>query len=236
MPSLSSEQSASAVADLNKLLTNHNTKIIIYIRPPKDLLKSWYYEINKSTAPCRRFSQFVMLSPDYYILPIGSIHFWKKLVKPENIQILPYRDIGRGHIESFLQICGAEKIDIVDDFIINKSQASDKLERRRIDKVMAMKDKRERERYMARNMLESAAERKRLEKRIRHINREFSLFCEQHNIHLPCEDLTIDDVVAHEMAVNGNSKPLPQLVQWIRSFRYRPHVLRILRRIAGLYR
>lgn len=124
-----------AIADLKRRLPTDDVTILFYAREPFALLKSWFNEVNKGAVATRTLPCFFMQINDYFLgqYPIWSAfaqHFGK-----ENIRLLPYRHIGRRHIEAFLQEIGCS-VAVPDDAeqLVQKAQPIEHLELIRLAK------------------------------------------------------------------------------------------------------
>lgn len=127
----------AAVADLKARLAGHRVTVILYIREPMSLLKSWFNEVNKGPAPTRTFPVFFMNTHEAFLAqrPVWTVfarHFGRA-----NLRVLTYKSVGSAHVVEFLDAVGCPLRPEQDLALVNRAQSLDALERRRLDKVAA---------------------------------------------------------------------------------------------------
>lgn len=129
------EDADAAVSDLKGRLAGHRVTVILYIREPMSLLKSWFNEVNKGPAPTRTFPVFFMNTHEGFLSqrPVWTVfarHFGRS-----NMRLMTYRSVGSAHVADFLAATGCPLRPDEDLALVNRAQSLDALERKRLDKV-----------------------------------------------------------------------------------------------------
>lgn len=91
-----------ALGDLKERLAGFDVKIVLYIREPFSLLKSWYNQVNKGPVGTRNFTTFFMnLKPQF----LAQEAIWRAYLHAfgeENLKVISYKKAGADHIREFL--------------------------------------------------------------------------------------------------------------------------------------
>ncbi|WP_157374416.1 hypothetical protein [Salipiger sp. CCB-MM3] len=128
------ENSEAAIDELRNRLSEFDVRIVMYIRDPMALLKSWYNEVNKAPQGTRPFPVFFKnLNPDF----LAQEAVWKRFSNTfgERAMIVrSYKYVGSDHIRDFLEGIGCEHEPAGDEVREQIAQSMDTLELIRISK------------------------------------------------------------------------------------------------------
>lgn len=125
----------AAIAELKSRLEEFDTKIVMYIREPMALLKSWHNEVNKGpfgTGPFLTF--FKNLNPNF-LSQVAVYDQFAAAFGSSNIIVRSYKKTGMAHICDFLE--GINYPDLPSDknpLVVNEAQDINRIELNRIDK------------------------------------------------------------------------------------------------------
>ena len=201
----------NAVTDLRAMFLNYDVKVIMYVRRPLDMLKSWYNQINKSNMPIRRFADFFYYMNNFLLLPQPNAAFWRNCFGADCLRLEPYHLEGTEHINRFIELIGiGDTLKIRPSTSrINPKRNEDTLESDRISRIMLLEKEAERKKYLNSFVFQNASTQKKLIGKIDLINREFSNFCQSENLPIPNASFEMNDLLIHEERVNGNEKVTP---------------------------
>lgn len=195
-----------AACDLQKLFSGHRVKVIMYVRKPFDLLKSWYNQANKSNRPFRRFSGFFYHLNNTILLPQSNALFWRKCFGSGCLTLEPYTLFGNEHVQRFLELVGTKVSpdEHSPHLLVNQKRSEKTLEQDRISRIMLLKHEDERKKYLESLIVSSENGIQKLEIKVDFINRNFASFCSQEGIALENTTFSLSDLITHEEKVNGN--------------------------------
>ena len=150
IPGLQKNTALDMLNDLRRLFKGNNVKVLMYVRPPLDMLKSWYNEINKANKPSRRFADFFFVLNKSILLPGKNTSFWREGFGNDSIAIEPYELSGKAHIEYFLKLVGVnvQKAPRPLEILVNQKRDESTLERDRLSRIIQLSTKIEREKYL----------------------------------------------------------------------------------------
>jgi hypothetical protein len=201
----------NAITDLRAMFSKYDVKVIMYVRKPLNMLKSWYNQINKSNMPIRRFADFFYYMNIFLLLPQQNAAFWRSCFGADCLLLEPYHLRGTEHINRFIELIG------VSDTLslrpsaskINPKRNEDTLESDRISRIMLLEKESERNKYLNSFVFQNESTQKKLIEKIDLINQEFSIFCKSENLSIPDASFKMNDLLIHEKRVNGNDKVTP---------------------------
>lgn len=211
IPGCKASTMENATTDLRAIFLKYDVKVIMYVRRPLDMLKSWYNQINKSNMPIRRFADFFYYMNTFLLLPQPNAVFWRNCFGAECLHLEPYHLEGTEHINRFIELIGIDgSINIrPSTYKINPKRNEDTLESDRISRIMLLEKETERDKYLNSFVFQNASTQKKLMEKINLINQEFSNFCESENLSIPNASFEINDLLIHEEKVNGSEKVTP---------------------------
>ena len=125
---------AAALAELKDRLAEFDVRIVLYIREPLALLKSWYNELNKGPHGTRSFPVFFRnIDPDF----LAQTSVWRRFAEafgePAMI-VRSYKHTGLDHIRDFLAGIGCDHVPKGQDVRVQEAQDLETLELARIAK------------------------------------------------------------------------------------------------------
>lgn len=96
----------AAISELRNRFSEFDTRIVLYIREPMALLKSWYNEVNKGPHGTRSFPVFFkQLNPEF--LSQAEVYGrFADVFGPDRMILRSYRHTGMDHIRGFLDAIG----------------------------------------------------------------------------------------------------------------------------------
>jgi hypothetical protein len=96
----------AAITELRDRFAEFDTRIVLYIREPMALLKSWYNEVNKGPHGTHSFPVFFkQLNPEF----LSQTEVYRRFADvfgPDRMILRSYRHTGMDHIRSFLDAIG----------------------------------------------------------------------------------------------------------------------------------
>ncbi|RLA52285.1 MAG: hypothetical protein DRR42_08005 [Gammaproteobacteria bacterium] len=201
----------SAGPDLQKLFRGHQVKIIMYVREPLEMLKSWYNQASKSNKPLPRFTDFFYRLNNSILLPQRNTKFWRSYFGKNCLIIEPYSLSGAEHIHRFLDLMRADMAPGItpQNSVINTKRSEDTLEPDRISKIMLLRDKAERDEFLDSFTFKNSTNTKQVEEKIDFINRRFQVFCQEEGLDFANASFTLFDLITHENTVNRNDIVAP---------------------------
>jgi hypothetical protein len=194
----------AAGSDVRKLFSGHRARVIMYVREPLEILKSWYNEVSKSNRPLYRFTDFFLHLNNNFLLPQRNAKFWRATFGESSLIVEPYSLSGSEHIQRFLDLIGAEVPKTVNPkaSVVNRKRSDETIELDRISRIMLVKDEKQRNAYMYSFAFENATNTQLVQDKIDKINRRFQAFCHKEGLHFPNSSFSLGDIVAHENRVN----------------------------------
>lgn len=161
------ENSKAAIEELRDRLSSFDVTVLLYIREPMALLKSWYNELNKGAHGTRNFTVFFRsLNSDF----LGQYSVYQKFSDtfgPDHVIVKTYKDTGRAHIQEFFRDIGCDLVPSEDgDQRIQEAQDISALELARLLKRRAQNTDN--------NTLSEFKSVEELERRVAMINEDFA--------------------------------------------------------------
>jgi hypothetical protein len=201
----------NAKVELRALFSKYNVKVIMYVRKPLDMTKSWYNQVNKSNKPTRRFTDFFYYMNNSLLLPQQNADFWRSCFGENCLTLEPYHLNSTEHIHRFIELIGiSNPLDFRTSVSkINPRRNEDTLESDRISRIMLLESESERNVYLNSFVFLNTANEKKLMEKIKFINQKFANFCESENLPMPKANFDITDLLAHEKKVNRNDTLTP---------------------------
>jgi len=189
---------------LRNLFEGHHVKVVMYVRKPLDMLKSWYNQANKSNLPLRRFTDFFYYLNSSILLPQSNAHFWRECFGSKCLIIEPYCLSGDEHIQRFIELINPDTPMEVrsSQALVNQKRNEETLELDRICRIMLLKDKVEREVFLRNFVFENSANLKLLRKKIFYVNNMFDKFCTDEGLLFADASFNLTDLLVHEERVN----------------------------------
>lgn len=196
--------------ELRKLFSRYNVKVIIYVREPLGMAKSWYNQANKGRAPTRRFMDFFYYMNTSLLLPQKNAALWRDCFGTDCLVLEPYRLSRTDHIHRFLALMGAQlPLSVpLSERLVNKKRKDETIELDRIARVMRIESDDERAMYLESFVLKNKKNTELLLEKINLINIEFLNFCQREGLDY-CEnaEFTLNDLAEYEEKIN-NVKPM----------------------------
>lgn len=125
----------AAVADLKARLGPRKVTVLLYVREPLALLKSWFNEVNKGPKATRSFPVFFANMNEVFLSQHGIWTTYARHFGRENIRLLTYKQVGAGHLAEFLSAIGCPLTPPDTARLVQQAQALDKLETVRLAKI-----------------------------------------------------------------------------------------------------
>ena len=194
--------------ELKELFSGHKVRVLMYVREPLEMLKSWYNQANKHNVPTRRFMDFFYYMNTSLLLPQKNTAFWRGCFGPECLILEPYHLSGAQHIHRFFELIGAQLTiaEHASGKLINRKRSEETLELDRIARIMLITDAKERAIYLESFAFRSPSNKRLLLDKIDSINNGFQDFCQAENIAFDSNtDFTLDDIMAYEKKINRES-------------------------------
>lgn len=123
-----------ALDDLKGRLSGFDVQVVLYVREPLSLLKSWYNQVNKGPVGTRNFPTFFMnLKPQF----LAQEAIWRRFAQAfgeENVTVLTYKKTGADHVREFLGALGCAHEPRGSFGMTNEAQPISTLELRRLAK------------------------------------------------------------------------------------------------------
>lgn len=94
----------AAVADLKSRLAAFDVRIVLYIREPFALFKSWYGQVNKGKRPTGTFLNFFSKVKTEFLAQEGIYAAFVAGFGADKVTLKTYKDVGEAHIRGFLDI------------------------------------------------------------------------------------------------------------------------------------
>lgn len=98
--------SGAAIRDLHHRLENFDTRIVLYIREPMALLKSWYNEVNKGPYGTRTFPVFFKNLDTNFLSQWQTYKKFANVFGSDRVIVRSYKHTGMDHIRDFLEAIG----------------------------------------------------------------------------------------------------------------------------------
>lgn len=217
--------------NLRELFEGYDVKLLMYVRPPLDMLKSWYNEVNKANKPSRRFTDFFYVLDKSILLPTENAIFWRKCFGTRNLSIESYELNGQLHIEHFLKLVGVniQKAPPRSEALVNKKRDEHTLERDRISRILQLSDKKEREKYLRSVAFMNTQNFEKLQSKIDRINHVFSKFCQDEGLDISNGTLNLRDLLIHEEEINRKDVVTTSL-DYLKARTYNLNILRALKK------
>jgi len=100
------ENPEEAIGDLRDRLGDFNVKILLYIREPMALLKSWYNEVNKGPHGTRNFPIFFEALDPNFLSQWHTYEQFANVFGPDRMIVRSYKHTGMDHVRDFLGAIG----------------------------------------------------------------------------------------------------------------------------------
>lgn len=123
-----------AIRDLKERLAAYDVHIILYLREPFSLLKSWFNEVNKGPVGTRNFPTFFANLNQHFLSQERICKAYTDQFGPERMTLLTYKSSGADHIREFLRATGCGHEPMPDLTPVNPGQSLDTLEIARLSK------------------------------------------------------------------------------------------------------
>ncbi len=190
------ENPLAAIADLRERLTGFDVRIILYIREPMSLLRSWFNQRNKGPRGTRTFPVFFQnLNPDF-LSQLAPYKCFVEIFGSRNILVRSYVHRGMAHIADFLGALGQTSfpdLEMTDnDILVNTAVPIERVEAKRIEKRQ--------ERDLDTVTLSRISSLEGLLDKTAQINRAFSEIARKSNIPLTSA-LSLTNVFRHHRAL-----------------------------------
>lgn len=124
----------TAIADLKQRLSDYDVYIILYIREPFSLLKSWFNEVNKGPFGTRNFPTFFVNLNLHFLSQEKIFQEYRKVFGSKKMVLLSYKSTGADHIREFLLKTGCDHDPAPGLDPVNQGQSLDTLEIARLSK------------------------------------------------------------------------------------------------------
>lgn len=132
----------AAIADLRHRLAPYDVRVILYLREPLSLLKSWYSQVARGPRPVRSFPSFFM-ARDARFFGQGALYdAFARGFGADKIVLRSYVDHGAAHIRSFLKRADVTAPDNARYPVVNVAPPTDDFERMRIEQATTKGDAR----------------------------------------------------------------------------------------------
>lgn len=97
-----SDNPENAIGDLKNRLSGYQVRIVLYIREPMALLKSWYNEVNKGPAGTPPFPAFFRRLDANFLSQLSVYRQFAAVFGSANMIVRSYKHTGMDHIRDFL--------------------------------------------------------------------------------------------------------------------------------------
>jgi len=132
----------AAIADLKRRLAPYDVRVILYLREPLSLLKSWYSQVAKGPRPVRTFPSFFM-ARDARFFGQGALYdAFARVFGADKMILRSYVDHGAAHIRSFLKRADVTPPRPARYPVVNVAPPTHDFEQRRIERATAQDDPR----------------------------------------------------------------------------------------------
>ena len=208
----------SMMNELASALPGFDVRVIIYVRPPLDFLKSWYNQANKGTSPTLRFTDFAYHTNPSLLVPTRNANLWRRFFGRDCLIVEPYTLRGKAHIQRFLSLVNVEihpenNTTSVD---INPKREESTLELDRVARIMALPPSQERDLLLRGDVLSSPDKLERLKIKLQRVNEDFHAFCRQELLPFEGQSITLSEILDHDSVINHPLKAAPS---WARVMR-----------------
>jgi len=92
-----------AIEDLKARLGEYDVTIVMYIREPLSLLKSWFNEVNKGPIGTRNFPTFFKNLNPHFLAQKKIYQRYANAFGAQNLNVITYKNHGTEHIGEFLR-------------------------------------------------------------------------------------------------------------------------------------
>ncbi len=116
------KDSEAALADLRERLAEFDVRILLYIREPMSLLKSWYNEVNKGPLATRPFPVFFQNLNANFLSQNGIFNRFADVFGADKVIVRSYKHVGMAHIRDFLSGIGYSPLPEGDKWAVNEGQ------------------------------------------------------------------------------------------------------------------
>ncbi len=204
-----------ATKDLCELFSDHQVKVVMYVREPFQFAKSWYNQANKANVPTRRFSDFFYYLNNTLLSPQANAALWRSCFGTESLILEPYELSGAAHINRFLEIIGVNNslTMCLSNSLVNKKRNESTLELDRLSRIMLLDSENEQNRYLDSIVFKNPKNTKLLQDKVDTINSEFSRFCHVEGLNFQNSPFTLIEVKSYEKVVNGEDNLSPSLLR-----------------------
>lgn len=96
----------AAISELRDRFAEFDTRIVLYIREPMALLKSWYNEVNKGPHGTRSFPVFFKEINPEFLSQAEVYNRFAEVFGADRVILRSYRHTGMDHIRGFLDAIG----------------------------------------------------------------------------------------------------------------------------------
>ncbi|MCA2011154.1 hypothetical protein LCM17_06650 [Cereibacter sphaeroides] len=132
----------AALADLARRLDRYDVKIVLYVREPMSLLKSWFNQVNKGPAPTRSFPSFASAVNPMFLAQSGIWQNYASAFGKDNMITIAYGNGVQSHVAGFLAAAGVHDLPVPETSeLVNEAQPLSALEARRIAKAGENRDR-----------------------------------------------------------------------------------------------
>ena len=123
-----------ALTDLQARLSDYDVRVVLYVREPLSLLKSWYNEVNKGKRGTRNFPTFFMNLGWLFLAQERIWQVYAEAFGPDKIMARPYKLKGNAHVEDFLFSIGTSHRPSQQVEFVQEAQPLEELELTRLQK------------------------------------------------------------------------------------------------------
>jgi hypothetical protein len=203
----------SAANELRDAFSDYNVQVVMYVREPLEMAKSWYNQANKPNVPTRRFMDFFYYMNTSLLLPQMNATFWRGCFGADCLILEPYGLTGAKHIQRFFELIEAEVpfVKRAPATLINKKRNKKTLELDRIARITRIKDEKERATYLDSFVLKSPKNTKMVQAKIDSINHEFLAFCQAEGLAFQETEFSLDNLMTYEGEINCENKAADSL-------------------------
>lgn len=126
-----------ALSALRAQLRGYDVNVLLYIREPLSLLKSWYNEVNKGPNATANFPTFAkMVKPDFLSQKAIADRF-AEVFGADKLHVMTYRRVGNAHLDAFMKTVGCEDMPFGPERpLVQEAQPLEVLEARRTAKAL----------------------------------------------------------------------------------------------------
>lgn len=184
--------SDAALHELRERFAEFDVRIVLYIREPIALLKSWYGEVNKGPSGTRPFPVFFMnLDPNF----LSQNMVYGRLAEvfgADKVIVRSYKSVGMDHIRDFLSGIGYSPLPEGDSWSVNEGQDIKLLELSRLAK--------QRDNTHEEATLSRIADMGRMEAKVASINAGFAMVSQISDVPLASE-LSLANIYRHHRSL-----------------------------------